>query len=88
MPIMSDKWIKERAVKDGMISPFVNSQVREIGAQKIISYGVSSYGYDARVSNEFKIFTNINTTIVDPKNFDSQSLASKEADSAKQLCVR
>ena len=80
MPIMSDKWIKERAIKDGMISPFVNSQVREIGAQKIISYGVSSYGYDARVSNEFKIFTNINTTIVDPKNFDSQSLVSKEAD--------
>ena len=53
MPIMSDKWIQEKAVRDGMISPFINSQVREIGEKKIISYGVSSYGYDARVSNEF-----------------------------------
>ena len=59
MPIMSDKWIREKAEKDGMISPFIQSQIREIGAKKIISYGVSSYGYDARVSNEFKIFTNI-----------------------------
>ena len=67
MPIMSQKWRQGKAVRDGMISPFINSQVREIGEKKIISYGVSSYGYDARVSNEFKIFTNINTTIVDPK---------------------
>ena len=80
MAIMSDKWIKEKVAKDGMISPFASSQVKEIESKKIISYGVSSYGYDARVSSEFKIFTNINTTIVDPKNFDSQSLVSKETD--------
>lgn len=80
MTIMSDKWIKERAMNDGMISPFIDSQVRAIDSKRVISYGVSSYGYDARVSNEFKIFTNINTAIVDPKNFDSQSLVSKETD--------
>lgn len=83
MTIMSDKWIKERAMQDAMISPFVDSQVREVDTKRIISYGVSSYGYDARVSNEFKIFTNINTSIVDPKNFDSQSLVSKETD----ICI-
>ena len=80
MAIMSDKWIKTTATQQGMISPFVSSQIKELESKKIISYGVSSYGYDARVSNEFKIFTNINTTIVDPKNFDSQSLVSKETD--------
>jgi len=77
---MSDKWIKERVLKDGMISPFIDAQVKEVDSKRVISYGVSSYGYDARVSNEFKIFTNINTAIVDPKNFDSQSLVSKETD--------
>ena len=56
MAIMSDKWIKEKVAKDGMISPFASSQVKEIESKKIISYGVSSYGYDARVSSEFKIF--------------------------------
>jgi len=80
MSIMSDKWIKERAIEDSMISPFVENQVRESEQGRIISYGLSSYGYDARVSNEFKIFTNINTTIVDPKNFDDQNLVSKETD--------
>jgi dCTP deaminase len=69
MAIMSDKWIKTTSIQNGMISPFVSSQIKEVDSKKIISYGVSSYGYDARVSNEFKIFTNINTTIVDPKNF-------------------
>jgi len=80
MAIMSDKWIKTTSIQNSMISPFVSSQIKEVDSKKIISYGVSSYGYDARVSNEFKIFTNINTTIVDPKNFDSQSLVSKETD--------
>ena len=64
MPVLSDKWIKKMALK-GMISPFEEKQIRE----GKISYGLSSYGYDARVSNEFKIFTNINSDIVDPKNF-------------------
>jgi dCTP deaminase (EC 3.5.4.13) len=66
--IKNDKWIEEKA-KEGMISPFESSQVRN----GVISYGVSSFGYDLRISNEFKIFTNINNTVVDPKNFDSKS---------------
>ena len=57
-----------------MIEPFESGQVRHDGDRKLISYGTSSYGYDVRCSNEFKIFTNINTTIVDPKNFDARSL--------------
>jgi dCTP deaminase len=67
--IKSDRWIKKMALEHGMIDPFVETQVRE----NVISYGLSSYGYDIRVSDEFKIFTNVNTTIVDPKNFDPRS---------------
>ncbi len=67
--IKSDRWIKKMALEYGMIDPFVETQVRE----NVISYGLSSYGYDIRVSDEFKIFTNVNTTIVDPKNFDPRS---------------
>ncbi len=67
--IKPDTWIREKAMKDGMIEPFVESQRGE----DVISYGVSSYGFDARVSDEFKIFTNVNNAIVDPKNFDEQS---------------
>lgn len=77
---MSDIWIKEKSTKEAMISPFVENQVKEAESGKIISYGVSSYGYDARVSNEFKIFTNINTAIVDPKNFNDESLVHRETD--------
>lgn len=80
MSIMSDKWIRYMAEQNGMISPFCDRQISSIKEQKIISYGLSSYGYDARVSNEFKIFTNINSTIVDPKHFDSHSLVDKETD--------
>ena len=65
MSVQSDKWIKKMAQDEAMISPFESKQVR---GDKI-SYGLSSYGYDARVSNEFKIFTNVNSEIVDPKNF-------------------
>ncbi len=83
MAIMSDKWIRERSIKDKMISPFVDSQVKEIDGKKLISYGLSSYGYDARVYNEFKIFTNVNTAIVDPKNFSSESLVTKDTD----ICI-
>ncbi|MGC0371694.1 MAG: hypothetical protein DGJ47_000393 [Rickettsiaceae bacterium] len=80
MSIMSDKWIIERSEKDQMIHPFIKNQVRLKEEEKIISYGVSSYGYDARVSNEFKIFTNLNTAIVDPKNFSNESLVHRETD--------
>ncbi|GAB4166393.1 MAG: dCTP deaminase [Rickettsiaceae bacterium] len=80
MTLMSDKWIIDRSVNEEMISPFAEHQVRELEGKKIISYGVSSYGYDARVSNEFKIFTNINTVVVDPKNFDKDSLVHRETD--------
>ena len=65
MSILSDRWIKKMALEKEMIKPFVSEQK---GGKKI-SYGLSSYGYDARVSTEFKIFTDVNSTIVDPKNF-------------------
>ena len=72
MTVLSDKWIKKEAQK-GMIKPFVNKQVRK----GKISFGLSSYGYDARVSNEFKIFTNVNSGIVDPKVFKKESFVTK-----------
>ena len=77
MPIMPDSWIREMATKHGMIEPFVESQRRE----GVISYGVSSYGYDARVSDEFKIFTNVDNALVDPKNFSDQSFVERNGDS-------
>ena len=67
--IKSDRWIREMALEKGMIKPFEERQVRT----GVISYGVSSYGYDLRIADEFKIFTNINNTIVDPKAFDPRS---------------
>ena len=73
MSIKSDKWIRRMAEQNGMIEPFEPGQVREAAGHKIISYGTSSYGYDIRCSDEFKIFTNINSTIVDPKEFDAKS---------------
>lgn len=73
MSIKSDNWIIEQATHNEMISPFAPSQVREAQGQKIISYGTSSYGYDVRCGNEFKIFTNINSSIVDPKNFSNDN---------------
>lgn len=73
MSIKSDKWIRRMAQNHGMIEPFETKQVRHQGEQKIISYGTSSYGYDVRCGNHFKIFTNINSAIVDPKNFDQSS---------------
>ena len=77
MSIKSDTWIRKQAVEKKMIEPFREKQVRE----GVISYGLSSYGYDLRVSNEFKIFTNVNSAIIDPKNFDERSFVSVEADS-------
>jgi dCTP deaminase len=69
MSIKSDRWIKRMAREQGMIEPFVDDQVRA----GVISYGVSSYGYDVRVGNEFKVFTNVYNTVVDPKAFDPRS---------------
>ena len=69
MAIKSDKWIKDKSLNSKMITPFVEGQI----AKNVISYGVSSYGYDLRVSDEYKIFTNVNNRIVDPKNFDDNS---------------
>lgn len=76
MSIKSDRWIKEMATKHKMIEPFADRQIR----QGVISYGVSSYGYDMRVANEFKVFTNVRTTVVDPKNFDANAFVEIQAD--------
>ena len=73
MTIKSDKWIKHMAKNHRMITPFVPNQIRTSKEKKLISYGTSSYGYDVRCSNEFKIFTNINSATVDPKHFDEDS---------------
>jgi dCTP deaminase len=73
MSVLSDKNIRKLAIENDMISPFEDKQVRE----GKISYGLSSYGYDARVSEEFKIFTNVNSEIVDPKNFKSTNFVTK-----------
>lgn len=76
MSIKSDNWIKRMALEHGMIEPFVEEQVRE----GVVSYGVSSYGYDIRVADEFKVFTNINTTVIDPKAFDPRSFVDLQSD--------
>ena len=76
MAIKSDRWIRRMAREHRMIEPFSENQVRD----GVISYGVSSYGYDIRVADEFKIFTNINSTIVDPKRFDQQSFVDFKGD--------
>lgn len=80
MSIKSDRWIRERAEHDGMIEPFEPGQVREANGQTIVSYGTSSYGYDVRCSREFKVFTNIESAIVDPKRFDESSFVDRVAD--------
>ena len=76
MSVLSDKWIKKMSQENEMITPFVENQQRGDN----ISFGLSSYGYDARVSNEFKIFTNIHSTVVDPKNFSQESFVTKKED--------
>ena len=75
MTVLSDKWIKKMSLKNDMISPFVSKQVRK----GKISFGLSSYGYDARVSNDFKIFTDVNSTTVDPKKFKKEAFISKKS---------
>ena len=76
MTVLSDRWIKKMAEEKQMINPFVSEQKRE----KKISYGLSSFGYDARVSNKFKIFTDVDSAVVDPKNFSSNSFVSREVE--------
>jgi dCTP deaminase len=76
MAIKADRWIKQMALQHGMIEPFEEKQMRH----GVISYGLSSYGYDIRVADEFKIFTNVNTAVVDPKNFDSRSFVDVRGD--------
>ena len=79
MAILSDRWIRRMAQEKGMIEPFVDGQKRD----GVISYGLSSYGYDIRVANEFKVFTNINNTVVDPKHFDDRSFV----DMRTEICI-
>ncbi len=79
MSVMPDHWIREMAARSGMISPFEEKMQRK----GVISYGLSSYGYDARLADEFKIFTNIDNAVVDPKNFSDQSFVDRKTD----VCV-
>ena len=81
MSIKSDRWIRRMAEQHRMIEPFEPGQVKHAAdGNRIVSYGTSSYGYDVRCSREFKVFTNINSTIVDPKHFDPKSFVDIEAD--------
>ena len=79
MGLKPDHWIKKRALEQRMIEPFADSQVRN----GVISYGVSSYGYDIRVADEYKIFTNVYSAVVDPKHFDPKSMV----DYKGEVCV-
>ncbi len=84
MGIKSDGWIRRMAQKEGMIETFSTTQVRRAeNGRSLVSYGLSSYGYDLRVSNEFKVFTNVFNTVVDPKNFDEKSFVDLEA----EVCI-
>ena len=84
MSIKSDKWIQVMSEKHNMIEPFSSNQIRvDSDGNKLISYGVSSYGYDVRCSKEFKVFTNIHSAIVDPKKFDEKSFVDINSD----ICV-
>ena len=80
MTIKSDRWIQRMATEQSMIAPFEAEQVRSLDGHKVISYGTSSYGYDVRCSNEFKVFSNINSAIVDPKAFDENSFVDLTSD--------
>lgn len=82
MSIMPDRWIREQAAK-GMITPFADRQVRSTENHKVVSYGVSSYGYDVRVADEFKIFTNVYNSIVDPKEFREDAFIKHQG----ELCI-
>ncbi|MBP9566668.1 MAG: dCTP deaminase, partial [Sulfurospirillum sp.] len=79
MGLKADSWIREKSLKERMIEPFCEEQV----GKDVVSYGVSSYGYDIRVGREFKIFTNVNSTVVDPKEFDDKNVIDFEGD----ICI-
>jgi dCTP deaminase len=84
MGIKSDAWIRRMAQKEGMIEPFCDGQIKKAeDGRRLISYGLSSYGYDLRVSNEFKVFTNVFNTVVDPKAFDEKSFV----DLTEDVCI-
>ena len=84
MSIKSDRWIRRMAEQHGMIEPFAPGQVKTAAdGHRIVSYGTSSYGYDVRCAREFKVFTNINSTIVDPKHFDPKSFV----DVVDDVCI-
>ena len=80
MAIKSDKWIRKMAEQKDMISPFEPKMVRDLDGKKIVSYVTSSYGYDIRCAPEFRVFTNIHSTIVDPKSFDPNSFVEFNGD--------
>ena len=80
MGMCSDKWIIKKSLEEGMIDPFEQKQIRYVNESPVISYGVSSYGYDLRVSHKFRIFTNIYGSVVDPKSFDQKGLVEIEND--------
>ncbi|HEX9875464.1 MAG TPA: dCTP deaminase [Gammaproteobacteria bacterium] len=80
MSIKSDRWIRQMAEQQGMIEPFERGQVRQMNGHRVISFGTSSYGYDVRCAADFKVFTNINSAIVDPKLFDESSFVDKQSD--------
>lgn len=80
MSLRSDRWIRRMAIEHKMIEPFIDGQIRESDGRKMVSYGLSSYGYDLRVAKEFKVFTNVYNSIVDPKEFRSDAFVDIEAD--------
>jgi dCTP deaminase len=83
MSVCSDRWIRKMSQEHGMIEPFIDGQIRSADHGRIISYGLSSYGYDLRVSDEFKVFTNVHSAMVDPKGFDEKSFVDIKTD----VCV-
>jgi dCTP deaminase len=80
MSLKSDRWIRQMALEHKMIEPFSETQVREEGGKKLVSFGLSSYGYDLRVARNFKVFTNVYNSIVDPKNFRADAFIDIQAD--------
>ncbi len=83
MSIKSDRWIRRMVTDHNMIEPFEQGQVRKVDGERVISYGTSSYGYDVRCAADFKVFTNINSAVVDPKQFDESSFVDKRSD----ICI-
>jgi dCTP deaminase len=83
MSVKSDRWIRRMAAEHKMIEPFEPEQVRQVDGARVISFGTSSYGYDVRCAPEFKVFTNINSAVVDPKQFDQSSFV----DMSGRVCI-